>query len=263
MSKAVCPMIARSDWGVGQVNQKGLPHAFSLFQSPIGFHGPRTAGWFVFLNGTHRGEDMRIPVGETKVGSHWNSDFVLTGVGIGGHHATLRAGLETISIEPAADSRETKVNNQPIKTVTTLTDGCLVSLGDLHAIFRSAIQLPRPVAIPPYQKPPSLPLQGAPKVFVCGWLICQKGTLMGRDFRLRNGLSRVGNAKNIEISLNDGTSADTTFGLDCQPNKIIKIINIAPGRVVKVNDKVIDSGHAVQDSDMIQFDRMELLVKCF
>lgn len=263
MSKSACPMIARSDWGIGQVQQRGMSHTHSNGQSTIGFHGPKTAGWIIFLNGPHRGEDLRIPIGETRIGSHWSSDHVLTGVGIGGHHLTIRAGLESSSIEPAAESRETKINNQRIKTLTPLADGNLISMGDLHGIYRSSQPLQRPVKIPTYEKPASLPLQSLPKYFVCGWLIYLKGSLMGRDFRLKNGVNRVGSAENLEISLPDGTSTPIAFTLDCHANKPFKITLVAPGRVIKINGTMADVGHSLTDSDIIAIDQMEMLVKCF
>lgn len=263
MTKSACPMIARSDWGVGSIHQKGISHTSSIGQSTIGFHGPRTAGWLVFMNGAHRGEDMRVPVGEAKIGSSWNADLVLTGVGVGSQHATVRMGMDEGSIVPVSASRDIRINNKRIEGPSELRDGYLVSLGDLHAIFRFSTAYSPGYEPQEYLKPDSMPAQSAPTVTTCGWLVMQRGSLMGQDFRLVNGMNRIGSNVGLEVSIPDPHLVGLGFTLDCSSTKGCTVQSVQEGRALKVNGSVCEVGKVLRDSDVVSFDHLELLVKCF
>lgn len=256
-------MLARSDWGVGTIQQKGLSHTLSRLQSPVGFHGPKTAGWLVFLNGAHRGEDMRVPVGESKVGSSWSSDIILTGPGIGSLHAFLRMGIGEATVVPAAANREIRVDNIQIAGPTPLTDGSLISMGDLHAVMRFAVAM-TPGYIPPdIVKPLNLPSQDAPKVMTCGWLVMTRGSLMGQDFRLVNGSNRIGSDTGLEVSIADQNFIKEAVVLDCSQQKGCVVKSISEGRAVKVNGGVSEIGKVLRDSDLLAVDHLEMLVKWY
>ncbi|MCX6126778.1 MAG: FHA domain-containing protein [Proteobacteria bacterium] len=260
MSKSSCPMIARSDWGVGSIQQKGMGNSLSLNQSTIGFHGPRTAGWLVFMNGAHRGEDIRVPVGESKLGSGWNNDVVLTGVGIGSQHAILRLGVDEGNIAPTSEARIVSLNNRRIQSSTELVDGALVTFGDLHAVFRYAAGFAIGYRPADYQKPESMPSQSAPKLMTCGWLVNLKGVLTGRDYRLVNGLNRVGSEKNLEVTIPEQNFASIGFSLSCSTSGCL-IQSVQAERALKVNGRLTELGAPLRDSDIISFDHLELLVK--
>ena len=256
-------MVARSDWGVGNIQQKGISHTLSRMQSSVGFHGPKTGGWIVFLNGAHRGEDIRIPIGESKLGSSWTNDIVLTGVGIGSFHATLRIGMEDGSLLPAAANRDIKINNSQITGPHQLHDGDLISFGDLHGIFRSSAQH-APGYIPPsYQKPTSMPLQTLPKITTCGWIIALRGPLMGQDFRLVNGVNRLGTRPGLEITIADPHLVEHACSIQCSPSKGSILINARQDRPIKVSGRIAENGVQLRDCDVLSLDHMELLVKCF
>jgi hypothetical protein len=263
LSKVTCPMIARSDWGVGGVHQRGLAHTRSLGQSSIGFNGSQTGGWIVFLNGAHRGEDVRLTLGDLKIGSAWNSDIILTGVGIGSFHASIKIGLEEITITPSSDSRDVRIQNTSLKKTTVLADGDLVSFGDLHGIFRSAQPYTPGYKPKDYARPDSLPSQAAPTHMVCGWLIMQRGPLTGQDFRLINGVCRIGSAINIEVSIPDANIPAHVLTLKASPSKGCQIIHIADQKAAKVNGSVVEVGQPLRDSDVLSVDHMEMLVKWY
>lgn len=261
MKKTACPMVARSDWGVGTIQQRGIAHSFSLYQSSIGFHGPRTAGWLVFLNGAHRGEDIRLPVGESKIGSSWNCDVVLTGVGIGSKHATIKLGTDEGNITPLSASREIRINNALLEGSSVIKDGDLVTIGDLNAIFRySAAEVPG-YETPAYAKPESMPVQSVPKIMTCGWLVVSKGTYMGQDFRLINGINRVGSKPGLEVCISDPNLVQFGFALECSSSKGCVVRTLQDGRALKVNGSVCEVGKQLKDSDVIAFDHLEMLVK--
>lgn len=263
MTKSACPMLARSDWGVGNIQQKGLSHTLSRLQSPVGFHGPKTAGWLVFLNGAHRGEDMRVPVGESKIGSSWTSDVVLTGPGVGSLHAVLRMGLGEATIVPAAANRDIRVNNVQVTGPTDLQDGTLISMGDLHAVMRFAVAMTPGYSPTELVKPQQLPSQAAPKIMTCGWLVITRGPLMGQDFRLVNGLNRIGSGPKLEISIADQNLIKEAIALDCSVQKGCVLKSVSEGRAVKVNGSVIEIGRVLRDSDLLAIDHLEMLIKWF
>jgi hypothetical protein len=255
-------MVARSDWGVGKIHQKGISHTLSEGQSSIGLDGTRTAGWLVFLNGAHRGEDLRLKVGESKIGSSWMCDLVVTGVGIGSDHAMLFATETNATIKPQSLGREVLVNNERIEEIRELADGDLLTFGDLHAVYRCAAEF-SPGYIPKeYVKPARMPVQGAPKILTCGWLLVTKGVLSGQDFRLVSGRSQVGSKIGIEICIPDQNFSDIAFELVCTPSGG-SISFIKEGRGLKINGALAELNVSIRDSDVLALDQMEFLVKWY
>ncbi len=255
-------MLARSDWGVGQVQSKGLTHALSIGQSPVGFHGPRVAGWLVFINGCHRGEDMRLPVGETRLGSAWTNDYVLTGIGVGSQHCVIRMGIGEGTIIPLALDRVVRVNNQPISNAQDISDGDLISVGELHGIVRFAEQMSRGYSPPESPKPQSMPIQASHRELVCGWLVMTRGALLGQDFRLVGGACRIGSALNREVTVPDAHLAKHALTLAVSP-KECKVTWIAAGQKVLVNGNEIGADTVIKDSDVILIDHVEAYLKWF
>jgi hypothetical protein len=257
-----CPMLARSDWGVGGVQSKGLSHALSLGQSPVGFHGPRVAGWLVFLNGCHRGEDMRLPIGETKLGSAWINDQILTGVGIGSQHCVIRMGVGEGVITPLSHDRIIRINNQTITDTSSLSDGALITIGELHAIVRFAEIMGRGYAPPEAPKPQGMATQASQRETVCGWLVMTRGVLLGVDFRLVSGPCRIGSDLNLEVTVPDPHLEKHIITLLVSP-KDCKVSWIAEGHKILVNGNEVVSDTVIKDSDVILMDHVEAYLKWF
>jgi hypothetical protein len=255
-----CPMLSRSDWGVGHIQQKGLTHALSIGQSSVGFHGPRISGWLIFLNGCHRGEDIRLPVGETKVGSSWLSDTVLTGIGIGSQHAIIRMGMGEGTIAPISSDRVVKVNNIVINGQTSLEDGCLVTFGELHCIFRLSDQMTRGYQSKESPKPAQMPTQSSHRETLCGWLVISKGAMLGQDFRLVNGICRIGSESGLEVTVADVNLPKHALTLSVN-TKDCKITFIASGITVFVNGQGATVNSVLRESDSITIDQVEAYVK--
>jgi hypothetical protein len=257
-----CPMLARSDWGVGHIQQKGLTHSLSTVQSPVGFHGPRVAGWLVFVNGCHRGEDMRLPVGETKIGSSWLSDIVLTGIGIGSRHAVLKMGVNEGVLMPVSGERIVKINNSPISSETTLDDGCLISFGDLHCIFRLAEQKTRGYRPPDPPKPALMPNQASHREALCGWFVVSKGQAMGQDYRLINGRCRIGSQADLELTIADPNLARLALTLSVAPNEC-KIAAIGDAGKILINGLESRVDAVMRESDELTIGSVEGYIKWF
>lgn len=255
-----CPMLARSDWGVGQIQHKGLSHALSEGQSAVGFHGPKTGGWLIFQNGCHRGEDMRIPIGETRVGSSWLSDLVLTGIGIGSQHAVIRVGAGKAEISPSSVDRIIKVNNEVISGVAELSDGCLITLGELHGTFRFSDQMNRGYQPQESPRPIQMPSQSSQREIVCGWLVISKGVMLGKDFRLVNGSNRIGSGLGIELTLAEPHLAKHALTLLVTP-KECKVSFVCPGKNLFINGVESPVGTLLRESDSIAIDQLEGYLK--
>ena len=255
-----CPMLSRSDWGLSHINSKGLSHCLSTNQSPVGFHGPRVAGWLIFLNGCHRGEDMRLPIGESRIGSAWQNEVVLTGVGVGSHHAAITIGSNEATINPAAANRLVKVNNVAISERRSLDDGCLLTIGEAHCVFRFASAYSSgysPAATP---VPQNMPAQVLPAEMVCGWLVFSRGPSIGQDYRLINGECRIGALPGLEVSVPDANLAKHFATLSVSRREC-KITWLSDPKKLRVNGHEVQPHHALRDSDVIEFDHMEAYLK--
>jgi hypothetical protein len=257
-----CPMLARSDWGVGHIQQKGLTHALSIMQSAVGFHGPRVAGWLVFLNGCHRGEDMRLPVGDTKMGSSWLSDLVLTGIGIGSQHAVIKMGISEGLLKPISAERIVKVNNVVISDETVLEDGCLISFGELHIIFRLAEQKHKGYRVSESPKPALMPNQASHREALCGWFVISKGPAMGQDYRLVNGRCRIGSEPNLEVTIVEPNLTGVAVVLSVTTNEC-KVTEIGDGTRLLINGEEAGVEAMLRESDVVTIGSVEGYIKWF
>jgi len=251
-----CPMLARSDWGVSRVHTKGLAHSLSSNQSSVGFHGPKVGGWLVFLNGCHRGEDVRLPIGETKIGSSWQNDCVITGVGVGSQHAVFNVGIGHAKVAPIAGNRVIKVNNVAINGSKELEDGCLISIGDTHSIFRLSEAFAPGYVPSAAPNPVNMPAQVLPLEMVCGWLVMSRGSCTGQDFRLINGECRFGSNQGLELTIPEAHLVGHAVTFMASP-KECRINWVASQVVVKINDVVTALNAVLRDSDFIQIDQLE------
>lgn len=257
-----CSMLARGDWGVGGVQNRGLTHALSSGQNPTGFHGPRTAGWLVFLNGCHRSEDFRLPVGETAIGSSWEADAVVTGVGIGSKHAFIRMGTGEASIAPFSGSRIVKINNVPITGPQSCEDGALITIGEMHGILRFAEKMGRGYAPADYPKPLGMPNQAMRSEAVCGWFVLNRGASMGQDYRLINGKFRVGSEPGLEATIPDAHLTKHALTL-LVSTKECKVAWIMEGHTLFINGIKADVGALLGESDSILIDHLEGYIKWY
>jgi hypothetical protein len=257
-----CPMLSRSDWGVGHIQQRGLTHSLSVGQSPVGFHGPKVAGWLVFLNGCHRGEDTRLTVGESKLGSAWSGDIVITGVGIGSQHALIRMGMGEGSIIPVSPDKVIKINNERISGPQSLSEDMLITIGEVNCVVRFAESQGRGYQPPEVPKAPSISTQAALREMVCGWLVMTKGTYLGQDFRLVTGNCRLGSSPGLEVTIADPHLAKHALTLAVTA-KECKVTWIADGHKLLINGTAADVGAIVRESDTIHIDHVEGYLKWF
>jgi hypothetical protein len=185
---------------------------------------------------------------------------VVTGVGVGSQHAILKAGVGEASITPVAANRVIKVNNDLISGRQSLDDGCLVTIGEVHCIYRSA-EVFSPGYVPTVAPMPiHMPAQTLPLEMVCGWLVFNRGVCTGQDFRLIHGSNRVGSMPGLEISIPDSNSPAHALTLEAS-SKECKIHWAKDYRLIRVNGREIQAGQVLLDSDVIEMDHLEAYVK--
>jgi hypothetical protein len=228
----------------------------------VGFHGPRVGGWLVALNGCHRGEDLRLPIGETKLGSSWLSDLVLTGIGVGSQHAKIRMGLGEAWIIPVAEDKSVKINNIVVKSEHKLEDGCLLSVGEVHLVFRlSDCQTPG-YRVSEAPRPTNMPNQASHRETVCGWLVISNGAAMGQDYRLVNGRCRIGSEVGLEVTIADHNLASVAASLQVSGSDC-KITNIHTKTNFLVNGSRAEVNSSLRESDRVQIGPIEGYIKWF
>lgn len=262
MSGRTCPMVARGSWDVASAQQRDSWHRLCKTQSPAGLRGNATGAWLVFLSGSHRGEDARLAVGTTVVGSAWSAELVLTGPDVGSQHATLVVADWSATIAPSGQSRDVRVNGERISSETTLVDADLISFGELHAILRFAkFQTPgyRPTARPRPTLGPALGHES--RLFTAGWLIALTQARYGQDWRLVKGVNRLGSELDIEIYWPENGLPAHAIAIDCALDKMT--LSEVNDRVrVTLNGTPATVGSVLRDSDRIKLNDAEFYVKC-
>lgn len=230
-------------------------------QSPAGLHAGRTGAWLVFLSGCHRGEDVRLPVGSTGIGSSWAADIVLTAPGLSSRHAqiTLKDGANWIA--PLGGDRLVAVNGERVSGQTALEDGDLISFADLHAIIRFAKDYApgcRPVGRPRPALAPNLGDRMA--TYTVAWLVAASGARAGQDWRLIRGTNRLGSAMGLEITWPDTDWPEVACTLQCDLTSCV-LASWAPELTVLVNDSPAKTEQPLVDSDRLQIGNLEFYLK--
>jgi hypothetical protein len=101
------------------------------YKSPV-------VGWFVALDGQHKGEDFRLREGQNTIGSDSSCDILLTDSTISAKHASLRHKEGKFVITDLDSSNGSFLNDkaEPIAR-EELNDNDIVKLGDVRLKFKS------------------------------------------------------------------------------------------------------------------------------
>jgi hypothetical protein len=255
-------MINRGNWHAPGPPAKGAAHELSLTQSPVGLRGARTGAWLVFINGAHRGEDLRLPVGVSVAGAGWKADLVLTGPGIGSRHARFTVGDGTATVAPEGSEREVLLNGERLARATEVMDGDLLSLAGLHGILRFAKAFDpgyRPALRPRVMPVP--PTGDVARTATAAWLVALTGSRAGQDWRLVGGVNRFGSAIGLEVTWPEpGVPADAC-SIVCGAGGC-SLGPLQQGVAVVVNGSPAAAGRSLRDSDRIAVAGTEFYLKC-
>jgi hypothetical protein len=94
-------------------------------------------GWFVALDGQHKGEDFRVRDGQNTIGSDSGCDVVLSDSTISARHASLRYKDGKFVLTDLDSSNGTFLNDQTESLARDeLKDNDLIRLGDVPLKFK-------------------------------------------------------------------------------------------------------------------------------
>lgn len=101
------------------------------YKSPV-------VGWFVALDGQHKGEDFRLREGQNTVGSDASCDILLSDSTISAKHASLRYKEGKFVLTDLDSTNGSYLNDRadPIAR-EELNDNDIVRLGDVRLKFKS------------------------------------------------------------------------------------------------------------------------------
>ena len=86
---------------------------------------------------------------------------------------------------------------------------------------------------------------------------------MGQDFRLINGVNRIGSGAELEVSIPDQNLIKEAISLECSQQKGCQVKSAGEGRAIKVNGSICEVGKTLRDSDLLAVDHLEMLVKWY
>ena len=258
----ICPIAEHGFWKQRAKAQLGLAHLMSASQSAAGFNGTTTTGWLIGLDGTHVGEDFRLQEGDVVVGSGWDADVVLTAPGLSGSHALFQSTHDKCKVSDLGGREGLIVNGVATKR-EILFDGDEVTIGGLRLMFRSATQQNSGYRPQFRERPQGVPVISAMKRrFLAGWLLARNGAHQGQDFRLLIGSNTVGRKAGVDIALNEPSILDEHLVIGAtHEHGLISSSESATG--IRVNGAKISGDTGIFDSDILQLNEVEFLVKWF
>jgi hypothetical protein len=232
-------------------------------QSPVGFHGDKLVGWLVCQSGVHRGEDFRIPVGQTKIGSSWLCDIAIAHPGIGSEHALFKVTDNTVIMQPIGSGRDIAVNGRQILEPLEIREGDIVTFSGLDFLLKLARRTLGNEAFQATSRVTSAQEQTDVKhPMVMGWLVVQNGSLAGFDFRLLNTVNRVGSRRGLEVVIPYENFPDLALSIEPAAPHAFNIQVTSKQFDMHVNQKQKFDKFSVQDSDVMTYGTWEFYIKC-
>ena len=136
----------------------------------------------------------------------------------------------------------------------------LVTLGEMHCIFRLSEQFTSGYVPTESPAPINMPSQVLPSEAVCGWLVMSKGLMVGQDFRLVNGECRLGSASGLELTIPDANVPKHALTFFVSP-KECRISWVADQIKLSVNAAEVGVNALLGESDHVQIDQLEGYIK--
>ena len=141
----ICPYCQNTGYagaGLGKtrVEDAAAPAAVSVARKTVllaqKYKAP-VVGWFVALDGQHKGEDFRLREGQNTIGSESGCDVVLTDSTISGKHASLRYKEGKFILTDLDSSNGSYLNGGDESIAREeLKDNDVVRLGDVRLKFK-------------------------------------------------------------------------------------------------------------------------------
>ncbi|MEY2988152.1 MAG: hypothetical protein RJB13_1673 [Pseudomonadota bacterium] len=258
MSKQhLCPYVARESWKGGTTSSHPSVHLLSQNQNPCVSASNKTVGWLLGLTGVHAGEDFRITLGETFVGSGWDSGIVLTTPEVSRRHAHLLADSSFVQLSDNQSATGVFVNSVRVTEPVTLSHADQIRFGVGDFLFFDA-SVPSSGAVidevlfETYFKKPRCTL---------GWLITNTGDCAELDFRLIQGVNRLGSLPNLEISIPDPNLSSIHLTFECSPDRIYLRPDSDSFHVLRGHE-ITQRPTSLKNGDVIKIGGLELTLRC-
>jgi hypothetical protein len=254
-----CPFVSREAWKKGSGSGSGHPavHVLSVGQNPSLCPSNQTTGWLLGLGGAHAGEDLRVTVGETYVGSGWDSDIVLTTPEVSRRHGKFTSAGGVILLEDNGSATGIAVNGEFIREPRMIQHGDRIKFGVGDFLFYSADETTSDKALDDQNL----------KIFkkcaspTLAWLICRSGDCSGMDFRLLKGLNRVGALPGLEIVLPDQNLNSIHMTIECSDDRIYLRPGFATLRLLRAGS-IVERPGSLRDRDVLRIGALELFLRC-
>ncbi len=253
----LCPYVARELWKGGKTSSHPSVHLLSQNQNPSVSASNKTVGWLLGLTGVHAGEDFRVTQGETFIGSGWDSGIVLTTPEVSRRHALLRAGADHVELSDNQSATGVFVNSVKLVDSVKLNHGDQVRFGVGVFLYFNANALTSNSAIEEalfdsYFKKPSSTL---------AWLLTKTGEFADLDFRLIQGVNRLGSLPNLEISIPDSNLSSVHMTFECSPERIYLRPDSDSFDVLRGHE-VTQRATSLRNGDIIKVGGLELMLRC-
>jgi pSer/pThr/pTyr-binding forkhead associated (FHA) protein len=237
-------------------------HVLSVQQNATASASNQTVAWLYGVNGVHAGEDFRLTQGEVMLGSGWDSDIVLTSPDVSRTHAKITSAPQLCIIEDLGSSDGTHVNGQRCDDPRALQHGDVVRIGLGEFVYVALDRLMDDSAEQESVKPSSsMPESKAVRrEQTRGWLICQSGELRGVDFRLVEGINRIGNLPGLEVTVPDANLNSVHFSIECSKERFY-LRPGASGLQILREKNPVNQG-LLKDGDILQIGALQLRLRC-
>ncbi|MEY3903032.1 MAG: hypothetical protein RL189_2338 [Pseudomonadota bacterium] len=247
-----CSFVARMNWRRSGASVHPSVHVLSLQQNCTSTASNQTIAWIVGTGGVHAGEDFRLTQGESIIGSGWDADIVLTSPEVSRTHAKISSTNHLCVLEDLGSGSGTFVNGERCDDPRALNHRDVIKIGMGEFIYFALD--PESVQIQPAVSPKAVssPSGKTPsqRAAVVGWLVCQSGELSGLDFRLTEGVNRVGSLSGLEVTIPDPNLNSVHMNLECSADRIY-MRPVSSGLQLMRNNQLIDAG-VLKDGDLIR-----------
>jgi pSer/pThr/pTyr-binding forkhead associated (FHA) protein len=258
MTEDVCLGAGRQRWHTVACERYVGTHINSATQNASWTSGSVTRGWLYGCKGAHWGEDFRLTDGEILLGSGWTSCIVLTSPEISRKHAGITVSSSRIEVEDLKSATGVWVNGSRVERAQ-LRDGDLVRIG--HAEFLVVTVLPPKQA----GEPPDVRRWFSSEVSegrarVRGWLLVLGGGHTGQDFRLCEGVNRIGSDSGLEVSLLDSGVAPLHFEIEYRDGDFL-FRRGGSSAAVLVNGEPALEGRTLRQGDVLKVGAAEIFLR--
>jgi len=251
-----CSFVGKLNWRRSGRSVHPSVHVLSPQQNCTSAASNVTTGWLLGTNGVHAGEDFRLTEGQTSLGSGWDADVVLTSPDVSRLHAKITSTTHLCVVEDCGSSTGVYVNTEKCSDPRALQNGDVLKIGLGEFVYLALETDATPLSAESTERMKSL---SESTKCTRGWLICQSGELAGVDFRLSNGLNRIGSLTGVEVTIPDPNVHSIHFSLECSKDRIYLRKESSDVQILR-GGLLVEAG-VVKDGDQIRMGALNLKLR--